>query len=226
VKGLLPLAAIGCNIVRMKLCPILGSVFALCAVGADAAEPAAPPKAAERCEAAVSDTITLMRGKQAREIQFTAAKRSLTPTGDTEFSVKGEGRYTGASGNAVPFSYSCAYDAKNGATSGAMFRELSVASAARPTVSSNQPWQPDLAKLSPESCESAVASALKDKHPQAGTIVFATETRRLQPAPEARIGLEGQGTVQHAPGLAASLFSYHCEFDPASGKLVRSQAKD
>ena len=65
----------------MKLCPILGSVFALCAVNAGAAEPAAPPKAAERCEAAVSDTITLMRGKQVREIQFTAAKRSLTPTG-------------------------------------------------------------------------------------------------------------------------------------------------
>ena len=210
----------------MKLCPILGSVFALCAVNAGAAEPAAPPKAAERCEAAVSDTITLMRGKQVREIQFTAAKRSLTPTGETEFSVKGEGRYTGASGNAVPFSYSCAYDAKNGATSGAMFRELSVASAARPVASSHQPWQPDLAKLSPESCESAIASALKDKHPQAGTIVSATETRRLQPAPEARIGLEGQGTVQHAPGLAASLFSYHCEFDSASGKLVRSQAKD
>ena len=202
-------------------------VVASCAAGARAAEPAAPPKAAERCEAAVADTITLMRGKQVREIQFVAARRALTPSGETEFSVKGEGRYTAASGSAVPFSYSCAYDAKNGQTSGAMFRELHAASNARPApASTNQPWQPDLAKLSPEACESAIASALKDRHPQAGTIVFGSETRRLQPAAGARIGLDGQGSVQRAPGLAASLFSYHCEFDPASGKLVNSHAKD
>ena len=205
---------------------MLGVALALCAAGARAAEPAAPPKAAERCEAAVSDTITLMRGKQVREIQFVSTRRSLTATGETEFSVKGEGRYTAGAGKAVPFSYSCAYNAKNGETSGAMFRELSTAAAARPVASSNQPWQPDLAKLSPEACESAIASELKDKHPQAGTIMFGTETRRLQPAPEARIGLEGQGTVQPAPGRAASLFSYHCEFDPASGKLVSSHTKD
>jgi hypothetical protein len=225
VNALLPLGANGCNMACMKRCHTPGLVIALCACSAGAAEPPAPPKAADRCEAAVSDTITLMRGKQVREIQFAAAKRSLTATGDMEFSVKGEGRYSNGAGGAVPFSYSCAYNAKSGETSGAMFRELSTV-AARPAASSNQPWQPDLAKLSPEACESAIAAALKDKHPQAGTIVFGSETRRLQPAADARIGLEGQGSVQRAPGLAASLFSYRCEFDSASGKLVSAHSKD
>ena len=209
---------------RYWLC--ISLALAPCA-GASAAEPAAPPKEGKRCEDAVGETSQTTSGKIATKTSVTEPKRSITATGEDELSVKGEGRYLGANGNVVPFGYSCAYNSRSGETSGAAFRELSATAAARPAPDGrNAPWQPDLAKLSPEACESAVAAALKDRHPQAEHIIFGAETRRLQPAAEARTALEGQGTVQRGPGLVASLFSYRCEFDPVSGKLESAQSKD
>jgi hypothetical protein len=178
-------------------------------------------KAAERCEAAVTETIQRMRGREAREVDFAAASRKVAPPVDEETSVKGAGRYRGASNRSTPFSYSCAFNAKTGTTSGVMFRETAAAPA-----SADGAWQPDLSRVSPEACESAVAAVLKEKHPRVGRIVFGSETRRMQPAPNSRIGLDGQGAVQRAPGMHTMPFSYHCEFDAQSGKVVHAQASE
>jgi hypothetical protein len=175
-------------------------------------------KAAERCETAVAETIQRIRGRDAREVEFAAARRALAPPVDEEIGVKGEGRYRKA-GATVPFTYSCAFNTRTGATSGVVFREAGA-------PASNKPWQPDLSQVSPEACESAVAAVLKDKHPRVDRIMFGSETRRLEPAPNSRIGLEGQGALQRAPGMHSMPFNYRCEFDAQNGRVVHAQASE
>jgi hypothetical protein len=202
-----------------RLLPLVATVLALGAVGAQAAAPDTA-QAAERCEGEVADTIKRMRGKDVAAVQFTAGARALSPTVDEEVGVRGEGRYRRAGGASVGFTYSCSYNGGTGATSGVVFRE--TAGAGGETAS----WQPDLTNVSPEACESAVAAVLKDRHPRVGRIVFGSESRRLQPAANARVGLLGQGAVQPAPGMNSVPFNYRCEIDPRSGRVLQAQASE
>jgi hypothetical protein len=178
-------------------------------------------KAAERCEAEVAETIRRIRGKAAQEVQFVAARRVLTPATDDETSVRGEGRYRAGSGDAVPFTYSCAYNAKNDSTSGALFRD-----APAPRAAVEKAFEPDLTNISPEACESAAANSLKDKHPRVGRIVFGSDSRRIQPGSNGQVQLVGQGAVQRAAGMNATPFSYRCEVNPRSGRVVEIQTSD
>jgi hypothetical protein len=178
-------------------------------------------KAGDACENAVAETVRRMRGKDAHEVQFIGAKRALTPTPGDETGVKGEGRYRSAAGSSVPFTYSCAYNAKTGATSGALFRETGTARA-----STERAWQPDLTHVSPAACETATAAALKDKYPRVGRIVFGSDSRQLRPAPNAHTSLEGKGAVERAPGMSAVPFEYACEIETRSGKVVGVKTSD
>lgn len=206
----------------MKIRPrSFGLACLLCAASAGAVAQADNAKAAERCEAAVTETIQKLRGKDAQDIQFIGAKRALSTNDDDEVGVKGEGRYRGAGGVHVPFTYSCAFNAKSSTTSGVVFRETG---GVRPAA--DKPWQPDLSNVSPQECEAAAASALKGKYPRVGSISFSAATRQVKPAPDARISLEGQGVMERAPGMSASPFRYRCEIDPRSGKILQVQASD
>ena len=192
------------------------------AKAAEASKPADAGKSAgDACENAVAETVRRMRGKEAHEVQFIGARRALTPTPGDETGVKGEGRYRSASGASVPFTYSCAYNAKTGATSGALFRETGAGRA-----SSEQSWQPDLTHVSPAACETATAAALKDKYPRVGRIVFGSDSRQLRPAPNAHTSLEGKGAVERAPGMSAVPFEYSCEIETRSGKVVGVKTSD
>jgi hypothetical protein len=186
-----------------------------------AALPADATKAAESCETAVTETIKEMRGRDAQDVQFSKDKRSLTPTTGEETDVKGAGRYRNASGASMPFTYGCAYNTTTGATSGIVFRD-----AGGPRAAEEKPWQPDLVNISPEACETAVAAALKRKHPRVGRIAFGSDSRQLRPAPAGRSSLEGVGAVQRAPGMNLVQFSYRCEFEPGNGKLVAVQTME
>ena len=112
-------------------------------------------KAAERCESAVAETIKRMRGRSAQELQFIGAKRNLLLTQDDETGVRGEGRYNSKAGGTIAFTYSCAYDAKAGTTSGVMFRETGS-----DRLQAESSWQPDLTFVSPDACETATAADL------------------------------------------------------------------
>jgi len=182
-----------------------------------AANPADADAAGERCEAAVTETVKHMRGDDARTIAFVAARRAVAPPVADETDVKGEGTYRGASGPAHPFSYSCAYNVKSGNTSGVVFRDLGAKAAAAAGPDAN--WQPDLSALSPEACEAAIAQVLKTKYPRVGRIAFGSDSRRLRPAPNGRTGMDGQGSVERAPGMNLIPFDYRCEFE-RGGKLV------
>jgi len=196
----------------------LAAALPLSAHAARAASAPDDAKPAERCETAVADTIREMRGKEARDIEFIAAQRSLLPATGDETTVKGAGRYRTAATGVHGFTYRCAYNAESNETSGVVFRETG---SSRPAA--EKAWEPDLSKVSPESCETAIAGALKDKYPRVGRIAFDAETRKLSPAPNEDTWLDGQGAVERAPGMNAIPFSYRCAFQARTGRLVSAQ---
>jgi hypothetical protein len=183
----------------------------------------APAAAAEKsrtggdiCENAVAETVRRMRGRNAQEVTFVGSKRTLSAmSDDDETSVKGAGHYRGAAGGAMPFTYTCAFNAKTGSASGVLIRDRGTARA-----EAENPWQPDLTHLSPEACEVATATLLKEKYPRVGRIAFGSDSRQLRPAPNDRTSLEGQGAVVRAPGMHSVPFSYRCEVETRSGKVV------
>jgi len=199
----------------------LAIALLLCAAGASAPARADMTHAGDRCEAAVADTVRRVRGPQAKEVQFIGAKRALSPNGEDEMGVKGEGRYWSSAGGSVPFAYTCAFNAKTGGTSGVMFRETGVVAGKAEST-----WQPDLTHLSPDACEAATAAALKDKYPRVGRIAFDSDSRQLRPSSNDRTSLEGAGAVERAPGMHSIPFRYRCEFETASGKVVDVQTNE
>jgi hypothetical protein len=205
---------------------VLGLFGALAAFSGGAAAQPAGAHAGDRCESAVAETVKRVRGKPVVDVAFVAGQRRAVPAvgSDEEIGVNGEGRYRLASGASVGFTYTCAFNPKSGATSGVLFKET------EPVVStaavSDAAWQPDLSSFSPLQCESATASSLKDKHPRAGRITFASETRKLLPAERQRTALEGRGTVERAAGMAPNPFSFRCEFESASGRVLRVQTTE
>lgn len=193
----------------------LGVLLALLSAIGVAHAQADAAKAGDDCEAAVTEAVKRMRGKDAQDVQYVKARRTVTPSTDDETSLKGEGRYRGAGGRIVPFSYGCALNTKTGATSGVVFRELAAAE--------EKPFQPDLTNVSVSDCDSAAVASLMSKHPRAGRIVIDTEARQLRPSQDERIALEGRGAVERAPGMNSAPFTYRCELEPRSGRIVSVQ---
>jgi hypothetical protein len=116
----------------------------------------------------------------------------------------------------VPFTYSCAINTKTGATSGVVFRELAA-------VAQEKPFQPDLTHVSVADCDSAAVASLKSKNPRAGRIVLDGESRQLRPAADDRIALDGRGAFERAPGMNTEPFTYRCELEPRTGRIVAVQ---
>lgn len=175
---------------------------------------AEPARAVQRCEAAVVETLRKLRGAAVQDVQFLPAERSVAQAEDSDIAVRGGGRYRPRTGTASSsFSYSCSFSPKTDLASGVVLRD--AASAAAPAA-----WQPDLSRVSPESCESAIAQLLKNKHPRVAQIGFEPDTRRMEPGPDNHIVLQGHGGVQRAPGMNSVPFSYRCEIDPRNGRVV------
>lgn len=199
------------NAFRLALPLLLAAAWA----GATAQTEGPNDRAAQTCESAVADTVRNMRGREAQDVQFVGSRRAIAPTADAKIGVKGEGLYRGTSSRGVPFTYSCAFDADTGATSGVLFRDAARERAAAPVA-----VEPDLTHVSPEACEAATAEALKQKYPRVGRIAFDVSTRKLLPAPNAQSRLEGQVAVERAPGMALVPITYRCMFAPRTGALV------
>lgn len=200
--------------------PALLIVLALGIVSA--AQAADRPEAGDRCEAAVADAIRTARGKDVQDVQFSGAHRVMSAGDHEEIGVKGEGRYRARAGT-VGFSYTCAYSASTGKTSGVLFRETGGPGAGAVVASD---WQPDLLNLNPVACETAVATVLKDRYPRVEGINFNADSRRLRPATQGRTAMDGQGRLQRAPGMAARGFRYSCEFERGSARVARADARD
>lgn len=177
-------------------------------------------QAVERCEKAVTENVFRIRGKAAQDVQYLESRRIVLPGGGTGTAVKGEGRYRLA-GRTVAFAYSCAYDADTGTTSGVVLRDPGGVRTAAPAS-----VPPDISRVSPEACESAVATELKRKYPRVGRIAFGSESRRLRPGQNTLLVLEGQGAVERAAGLYSQPMSYSCEIDPRTGRVLRAATRE
>ena len=203
-----------------RLYALVWAGWVLCGAGVAAATSSDASQAAvAACEAEVTDTVHQMRPRDAQRFEFIPAKRTLVPTENDEVGVKGEGRYRRATGGTVSFTYSCAFNLKTGKTSGAVFNETIQ----RPVFSAAA-WQPDMSKLSPEDCELAVATLLRDKHPKGSNLSFNSGSRQLKPAANARVLLLGKGSMERAPGMRASAFNYQCELDDRGGRVIQAEA--
>lgn len=203
----------------------LSTAFAAALLAASACLPAraaagdVDPETAGRCEAQVQEALQRIHGKALRGVKFEPAGRTLVRGDGDEASLRGAGR-SAFEGGSAPFQYSCAVNLKTGEASGAVVRDTTApARAARS-------WEPDLSKVSPADCEAAAAALLSNRHPRIGRITFDAETRRLEPADQQRIGLEGRGALQRAAGMLAAPFSYRCEFDGRNGRVVAVRADE
>jgi hypothetical protein len=154
-------------------------------------------------------------------VRFDAARRQVALADSDDAAVRGEGRWSGERGTST-FRYSCAYNTKTGEASGVVLNESQPSRA----VAADANWEPDMTKVSPAACESATAAFIKEKNPRVSRIAFDADTRRLLPADAGRIGLEGQGALQRAPGMSAQPFGYRCEFDGRSGRVVAVSTRE
>lgn len=205
-----------------RIAPTLAlAVLTHAMVGPAVGQTAPDERAAATCETAVVSTVKRMRGAAAHEVRFSSAQRILDTVSGTEIGVKGAGQYRSRSGAASPFTYTCAFNPATGGTSGVVVRD------ARPeNVQAQAPWQPDLRTLSPEACETAAASALHKRFPRATNINFGGDTRALRPAADGNTSLQGEGSLVRAAGMRPSHFSYRCEVDTRSGKVLDLQLGD
>ena len=206
----------------MTLLRILGLVLAASLAPVTVAQTAERGRgvaAGDACETAVAQAVREARGPGAREVRFVGNPRALAAAPAESIGVKGEGRYAGASGASVPFTYTCAYSPSSGATDGVMFSDKPAAAAApAPNV--------DLSRLSPEACETATAAVLKERYPRIDRIRFGSDTRQLSPAGSDRTLLDGRGAAAHAPGMNAVAFGYRCEYDNRSGKVLQVKVSE
>lgn len=181
-------------------------------------------EAAPRCEAEVTKTLQRLHGRDFRDVRFDAARRQVALADADDAAVRGEGRWTGGGGTST-FRYSCAYSTKTGEASGVVLNETRPAPAGAGR-SADPAWEPDMSMVSPAACESATAAFIKEKNPRVSRIAFDADTRRLLPADAGRIGLEGQGALQRAPGMSAQPFGYRCEFDGRNGRVVAVSTRE
>lgn len=195
---------------------LIGVTLLLCCVSTTATT-----DPAQRCETAVTAAIQKSRGANAKHVQFVATKHAVHPapaaSEPAEGSVQGEGRYQGTGGS-MPFTYSCTLDAQSHDVSGVIFKDTGT-----PARQAEKPWQADLAHLSPEACEAGAATAVKAQYPRAVQVVLSSRSRQLTAAPNAHTYLHGQGSMERAPGMPTSAFTYRCELETATGKLLGVQ---
>jgi hypothetical protein len=196
------------------------------------AAPATPVKPAASdgiaaCEKAAQDALRDTRGT-VDELAFAGTPSRQPGAGDQdEFTLKGSGRYRVKAGTARAFSYSCTYNTRTSVVAGVVLRDAMAgdASAPRPAAPAKA-VEPDLSRVSPEACESAAALALRKRNPRVEHISFNSELRQLQQDALGRGHLQGQGTAVRMPGDPSTHFTYMCDFDPRTGRVLAVQTTD
>jgi hypothetical protein len=198
---------------------------------ASAAVPAAaglpPSGAVQACEQAVRSTLRSSRGAAA-EVTFNAPPAGVPGSAEVgDLMLRGAGRAR-SDGNVRTFTYSCTYDTAAASVSGVVLRDAAAAGdRAAGRAAPVGTVEPDLSQISPASCESAAATALKRRWPNVGRIAFNADTRSLQQDSAGTAMLAGQGTAQ--PQLGSELsshFSYQCSLDARTGRVLALRLAD
>lgn len=200
------------------------------AVAAPATMPAtpasAPPvnrEAAAACERAALATLRETRGAAATAAaSFSTPPTALPGAADAgEITLRGAGRVRSANG-LRPFSYSCNYDTRNATVTGVVLRDAGA------PERTPQPGsvEPDLSHLSPVACESAAASALKQRWPNVTQVSFNADTRQLSQDTSGTAHLRGQGSARPSVREPATYFGYDCRIDARNGRVLGLRIAD
>ncbi|MES2958767.1 MAG: hypothetical protein V4792_11295 [Pseudomonadota bacterium] len=186
-----------------------------------ATEPSVLAAAASACQRAAEGTLRDTRGSTTTA-NFNAAPVVVPGAADAgELTLRGAGQARSPSASR-PFSYSCNFDTRSGTVAGVVLRDLGTPEPSAIT----RPGEPDLSRISPAACESAAAGALKRRWPGVAGISFNGETRQLSQQAGDRANLRGQGTATPSVRDPATHFSYDCDIDPRSGRIVAVRIAD
>ena len=185
----------------------------------------APPahrEAAAACERAAQETLRDTRGAAA-PATFSASPTFLPGAADAvEITLRGAGRLRTAANGTQSFSYSCTYDTRAATVTGVVLRDAG-APARTPQPSS---VEPDLSHLSPVACESAAASALKQRWPNVTELSFTADTRQLSQDSSGIAHLRGQGRARPSMRDPATYFNYECQIDARNGRVLGLRLAD
>lgn len=199
---------------------VAGSVLAQTASAPAGARPPSNAEAIAACERATRSTLGTTRGA-AVDVSFNAPPAPAAgPADSAELVLRGAGRARSA-GVTRSFSYSCNFDTRSGEVSGVVVRDAAVEGA--PAAPVARSVDPDLSNVSPIACESAAASALKQRWPTVSRIAFNSDTRAMEQDSLGNAALRGQGTAQPAPNAPSTHFTYTCAIDPRSGRVLATR---
>jgi hypothetical protein len=200
---------------------VAGSVAAAPAPAQPASAPPAHREAAAACERAAQETLRDTRGATAAA-SFSAPPTALPGAADAgEITLRGAGRLRTASG-LRPFSYSCAYDTRSATVTGVLLRDAGAPEG----TPAPRSVEPDLSHVSPVACESAAASALKQRWPSVTHVSFNADTRQLSQDSSGTAQLRGQGSAQPSVREPATYFSYECRIDARNGRVLGLRIAD
>lgn len=200
--------------------------------GAASSPTSAGSTAVQACEKAARETLQTGRGA-AVETAFNAAPTRQPGLADgDDISLRGDGRYRRGGGAWQSFGYNCTVNPRTGNVAGILLRDAAAATAAPAAAARSAAARPeaprgeaDIALVSPEACESAAAGALMRRWPQARSLAFNGESRRLEADAIGQSVLSGQGQAVPSPGALPTHFGYRCTFD-ARGRVVAARISD
>lgn len=196
---------------------LCGATLAVAAGPADEVPPGSGKTATQVCETAVTEAIRKARGNRAQQVQLVTPKHASGSSAPSR--LQGEGRYQGVDGP-MPFTYSCTFDPQSNEAAGVIFKETGAS--ARPP---EKAWQADLSQISPEVCEAAAAADIRAQFPRAMNIVLVSKSRQLKPGPDGHTYLHGQGSLERGAAMGPTPFTYRCELDTSTGKLIAIQTE-
>jgi len=177
--------------------------------------------AAAACERATRGTLSTTRGAVS-DVSFNAPPAAVAgPVDSPEIVLRGAGRVRSGTGTRN-FSYSCNFDTRSGEVSGVVVRDA-AGEGAQAVPAAARSVEPDLSNVSPTACESAAATALKQRWPTVSRIAFNPDTRAMEQDSLGNAALRGQGTAQPAPNAPSTHFTYACSIDPRNGRVLATR---
>ena len=191
--------------------------------------PASAPAVSQRslaqaaCERAVLSTLRDSRGGTGVPSFSAVATLVPGPADAAEITLRGSGQVRAASG-ARAFSYNCNYEIVGNTVTGVVLRDAAAAAAAPETAA--KAVEPDLSAISPATCESAAAAALKRRWPSVARISFTADTRQLSQDATGLASLRGQGSATPTLRDAERHFSYDCAIDARNGRVMKVSVGD
>ena len=179
---------------------------------------AADAAALDACQRSAKQSLTT-KGVPPLEVTLNAPQVLPGPSGDSTATLRGTGRWRGASG-VRNFNYSCNVDLRTSEAVGLVMQDVSPPAVAAPQA--RAPSEPNLSELSPSACESSAVEVLQQRWPRATEISFDAATRSFRQPSAVSAALHGSMRARPAPGSPQAVLGFDCEIDPRDGRVLHT----